>query len=413
MSSSIGRILFFPREPFPTDRVRLNTLFGKVLLGRGHVIDIVMQAKDQSTAPGRVNWSGQNLWIGPAVSRRGVIGRIANMIVGFTHDGRQLLRLARPSHYDCILVSDKYLVGALACAFARVRRMCFVFWLTFPYHEADIVLSRERGLPASLFLAIRGRVAAALLRHAILPHSDHVLVQSERMANIFAEMGVEPARMTPIVTGIDLEGIEPRTRAHQNLMASTITIAYLGTLVRERRLEVLIEMLPILKQRGIHARLLLIGDSAKPEDRRNLEQLASALQVSDLVTITGFLPRRDALNLARTADIGVSPFFPSKVLDVASPTKLIEYLALGLPVVANAHPDQSAVLKACRSGVCVPWGARHFARAITWISRRSEAQLTAMGQRGRDWVLANRSYDRIADDFEVGCKKAAQSRLAR
>jgi glycosyltransferase involved in cell wall biosynthesis len=169
-------------------------------------------------------------------------------------------------------------------------------------------------------------------------------------------------------------------------------------------------MLPILKQRGIRAQLLLIGDSAKSEDRHKLEQLASDLQVADQVTITGFLPRRDALNLARTADIGVSPFFPSKVLDVASPTKLIEYLALGLPVVANAHPDQSAVLKACRSGVCVPWGARHFARAITWLSHRSDAELTAMGRRGRDWVLATRSYERIADAFEVGCNKAAQSR---
>ena len=165
-------------------------------------------------------------------------------------------------------------------------------------------------------------------------------------------------------------------------------------------------MLAELNRLGLPAKLLLIGDGAKPDDRRSLQERAKELGVESQLEITGFLPRREALALIRTADVCVSPFNPSPILDVASPTKLIEYMALGLPVVANTHPDQSQVLRESRAGVRVPWNARHFARAVHWISKRSDAELITMASRGRAWVEANRQYSSIADIFEDACRNA-------
>jgi glycosyltransferase involved in cell wall biosynthesis len=78
----------------------------------------------------------------------------------------------------------------------------------------------------------------------------------------------------------------------------------------------------------------------------------------------------------------------------------VEYLALGCPVVANDHPEQRLILRESRAGVCVPWGARHFARAVRWLMARSQAERAAMGSRGRAWVECNRTYARIADQME-------------
>ena len=116
--------------------------------------------------------------------------------------------------------------------------------------------------------------------------------------------------------------------------------------------------------------------------------------------VTGFLPRATALTRLREADVCISPFFPTPVLLSTSPTKLVEYLALGLPVIANDHPEQRLILRESRAGVCVPWGARHFARAVRWLAHRSLAERRSMGERGRNWVRANRTYDRIADKVE-------------
>jgi glycosyltransferase involved in cell wall biosynthesis len=94
------------------------------------------------------------------------------------------------------------------------------------------------------------------------------------------------------------------------------------------------------------------------------------------------------------------------MLDVASPTKLVEYMALGLPVVANDQPEQALILRQSRAGVCVRWGARHFARGVRWLVARGPVERARMGRQGREWVEANRTYARIADDFERACANA-------
>jgi len=395
-------MLFFPRESFPTDRVRLATLFGRELLGRGHEIDFVMQAGDAQAIVGRQYWFGRTVRVGPTDTRPSALGKARRVGLGLWHDLRCLLD-ARPDQYDSILVSDKYVLAAIACVVARRRGMVFFFWMTYPYHQAQLTLARERLTRTRAIAWLRGHMTTLLLFKWILPRSHHVFVQSQRMARDFAESGVPINRMTPIVTGIDLEGVPVETRPRASRTRDRLTVGYLGTLVRQRRLDMLVDMLDELRRRGVIARLLLIGDGATPEDRLCIEQRARDLKLESQVEITGFLTRRAALELIQTADVCVSPFRPCPVLEVASPTKLVEYLALGLPVVANTHPDQSDILEQTRAGVCVPWGARHFARGVHWLSKRNDAELAAMASRGRAWVARNRSYSSIADTFERSC----------
>ncbi len=399
------RMLFFPRESFPTDRVRLNTLFGRELLGRGHAIDLVMQAADSTIKVGRFDWQRRSVWVGPTDDGKGVPHRLRRHVLGIAHDLAWIWR-ARRAQYDCVLVSDKYLVAAIALAVAHMRGLKFMFWMTFPFHTARVTTSRERLNKHPRLTLIRGHVETFVLRHWIIPHSDHIFVQSQRMAEDFKALGAGERSLTPIVTGIDLDGVEPRDYRVAIPASRPLTIVYLGTLVRQRRLEILVDTLAELRRRGINARLLFVGDGEYAEDREAIQRRAIDLNLVNQVEITGRLPRREALSVAASADIGVSPFYPSPILDVASPTKLIEYLALGLPAVANSHPDQSLVLRESRAGVCVPWGAKYFARAIHWLALRSTEERAAMGLRGRHWVESHRSYASIADDFERACAHA-------
>jgi glycosyltransferase involved in cell wall biosynthesis len=284
-----------------------------------------------------------------------------------------------------------------------------MFWLTFPYHKSHIILGRDGTARYPRIARIRGHLTSFFLYRWIIPCSDHVFVQSETMAKDFCAHGADPNKLTAIVTGIDLGGVTPLIPGAK-ARSSALTVVYLGTLAAGRRLDVLVDMLAELKRGGIAIRLLFIGDGDSPDDRRLLEDRAAELNVSSQMEITGFLPRNEALQLACTGDIALSPFFPSPIFDCASPTKLVEYLALGLPVVANSHPDQSLVLRESRAGVCVPWGARYFARAVRWLAQRDRKELAEMGLRGQAWVHRHRSYAGIADDFERGCRVALAKR---
>lgn len=404
MTDARIRMLFFPAESFPTNRVRLNLLFGRELLARHHAIDLVMQAADSSVRVGRHDWHGRSIWVGSTDSRDGLRYRLRKHFLGIWHDIRWLWRV-NASEYDCILVSDKFLLAAIAAVVARARGIKFLFWLTFAFHKSHVLLGREGIVRYPALSRLRGHVAAFFLHHWIVPLSHHVFVQSRYMADDFRQHGADPGKLTPIVTGIDVGEIVPATGADAVRRDHVLTIAYIGTLVRERRLEILVDMLADLKRRKVDARLLLVGDGEAPEDRLSILDRATRMGVIDQIEITGFLPREQALERVRAGDIAVSPIYPSPIFDGASPTKLVEYLALGLPVVANSHPDQSVVLKGSRAGVCVPWGARHFARAVHWLARHSDCELAALGQRGRAWVEEHRSYAGIADEFERACRE--------
>jgi glycosyltransferase involved in cell wall biosynthesis len=159
-------------------------------------------------------------------------------------------------------------------------------------------------------------------------------------------------------------------------------------------------MLAILLRGPVKVRLLMVGDGDEPEDRKRIERRADELGVRDHLEITGFIPQPQALMRVRTAAICISPYFPSPILRSTSPTKLVDYLGLGIPVVANDHPEQRSVLKDSRAGVCVPWGARFFAKGVAWLAACGALERHRMGERGRRWVLENRTYAQIADRLE-------------
>jgi len=404
MGSPSIRMLVFVRDTFPAFRSDLEVLFGRELLARGHQIDFVMQAALDSETTGPRSWHGRTVWVEPTDSGGTFLHRLRRHCLAVWHDFRALGRV-QAHDYDAVQVRDKFLIAAALSLIAHRRGLKFFYWLSFPVPESELLRVRQRTARYPLISFVRGVLFGWLLYRWILPHCDHAFVQSEQMRRDIAAHGIDPRKLTPVPMGIAASDVQaPRTaaRAEHGPRASTLTLAYLGTLNAQRRLEMLVDMLATLLQAGLSVRLLMVGgDSEELEDRGRLEHRATQLGVREHLEITGFLPREVALARMRSADVGLSPFFPTPVLRSTSPTKLVEYLALGLPVVANTHPEQRRVLADSRAGVCVPWGARYFARGVAWLAARTAAERDRMGERGRQWVLAHRTYGRIADELEA------------
>ncbi len=101
----------------------------------------------------------------------------------------------------------------------------------------------------------------------------------------------------------------------------------------------------------------------------------------------------------RAADVCVSYIRPHPILDVGTPTKVLEYLAWNRPVVANDHPDQVQVLRESGAGIAVPSTPEAFAEAIDrLLSDRELAE--GMARNGVDYVRSNRNYEALVDMLE-------------
>ncbi len=241
---------------------------------------------------------------------------------------------------------------------------------------------------------LQGTVSFLFVYKWLMHRADHVFVQSDQMARDVASYGVPLAKMTPVPMGVPPSLLE---WLQKNPVDSvTGRVVYVGTLAKVRRLEMLIQAFAKVAEVKGNVSLIMVGDGDHPSERLFLEKETQRLGIADRVTFTGFIPMEDAWRFAATAQICISPFFPTFVLRSTSPTKLNEYFALGRPVVANDHPEQSLAIGQSGAGLCVPWGEVDFAAAILQLLDHPE-EAEAMAAKGPRWVKENRTYDRIAD----------------
>jgi glycosyltransferase involved in cell wall biosynthesis len=110
-------------------------------------------------------------------------------------------------------------------------------------------------------------------------------------------------------------------------------LGYLGVMGVQDGVDVLLDAVAVLlRRRGRdYVRLDLVGDG---ELRIALEERASELGISDAVDFRGFLPAAEFVPLLRTVDLCVAPDPPNPFNDISTMNKVIEYMAMGRPVVA-------------------------------------------------------------------------------
>jgi glycosyltransferase involved in cell wall biosynthesis len=286
-------------------------------------------------------------------------------------------------------------LGLLA---ARIKGLPFYYWMSYPMPEGQIELAKERALSAGLmkflFPWVSGRVGRFLLYRVVLRRADHVFVQSDRMKEDMMAKGVSSARMTPVPMGVDIEDVqlEDIPLADDARLKGRRILVYLGTLDRPRRIEILFEMLAHIRKQIPEALLILAGDTADDVHRDWLMKQAQVAGVADAVLWTGWLPMKEGWRYVSAAEVALSPFPRGFLLDSASPTKVPEYLALGIPVVCNDNPDQERIVDNSGAGLCVPYTSEHFADAVLTILDKNDGDRKSMSNSGRRYVAEQRDY---------------------
>jgi glycosyltransferase involved in cell wall biosynthesis len=377
--------------PGIAERVDVSDLFAKRLAQKGFEIDWLMHDPEPGSAWQDTTWRGARALVVGRSRHGGLVGRIGNKLRDLSADLRTFWLVLR-GDYDLVQVRDKFLVGVIALLAARIRGTKFTYWASYPFAECRIVDAQEGRSRMSFLSVAGGKLAGWLLYKIILPHSDWIFVQSQQMLEDFHKQGVSRQSMTPVPMGINEYLLE-----HPPCPVTPHTVLYLGTLNLVRRLDTLVDALAIIRQRFPDARLIFVGEGDVPEDRQRLEQAIKKHKLADAVEITGWLPAAEAHERVCRAAVCVSPFYPIPILLSTSPTKLIEYMALQRPVVANEHPEQSVIIAESGAGICVPWSAEQFAQAIVTLFADPE-EAEAMGRKGREYVRARRIYSQIAED---------------
>jgi glycosyltransferase involved in cell wall biosynthesis len=181
-------------------------------------------------------------------------------------------------------------------------------------------------------------------------------------------------------------------------------VLYLGRIARSRRSDFLLDVAEQLRAENPDVLLVIAGDAPSDDEMAWMRREIAERGLEHHVLLTGWLPQRTALGYAVRAEVGLSPIPRGTLFDVSSPTKLVEYLALGIPSVANDIPDQKQVIDESGAGLCVPMEANTFADAV--LQLLNDGALAAeFALRGPPYVKTHRTYDILGNNVAKTYKK--------
>jgi len=402
-------IAYIVRDPLPPLRADLVTLFGAEMLRYGVRTELVGQGGGGEGGFGAGPWRAGGMH---------VVGSLRSRFASLCSplwDALGLLRAWRRARPDCLQVRDKVASALLALLAARLLRIPFVYWMSFPIVEGfearrDALVRPRHCLlwlsPLWLAHTLRAAVSRRVVYRLVLPAADHVFVQSEAMRGWLAGLGIAPGRMTPVPMGVDAalfdrEAIAPSL---DRRLAGRRVVLYLGRVAQSRQSDFLLEVALRLRREVPDVLLVIAGDAPSRDEMVWMRTAIAARGLGHHVLLTGWLPQAAALGYAVRAEVGLSPIPRGALFDVSSPTKLVEYLALGIPGVANDIPDQQRVIEDSGAGLCVPMDADAFAAATLRLLREPDLAARCAG-RGPPWVRRHRTYDILARDVALAYQR--------
>jgi glycosyltransferase involved in cell wall biosynthesis len=160
------------------------------------------------------------------------------------------------------------------------------------------------------------------------------------------------------------------------------TCVFAGQITPNYGLSQVFAALAILKSRGLAVRLTLAGYPASDAYLCSLWDEAERLDIRELVSYHGVLSKSEALIIQKKGSIGLVPYLPVANNVVGLPNKLMECMALGLPVVFSNFPHYCEVAGTSGAGIAVdPTKSEQMANAIEHLIRNPDLA-RQMGEAG-------------------------------
>jgi len=306
------------------------------------------------------------------------------------------LQAARSPADVVIASSPSMFLGPVGWALARIKRARFV-WdlrdLTWEYAADTTVRSS------------RPQVGLDLLRRcmwSIARRADLLTVATPGIAAMVVERGIRTGAVVLLPNQVPpevLDGLAPSAVTP----GRPPTVAYIGLIGQAQGLGVLVDAARHLPD----VQFVVAGDGPERED---LEQRARELGATN-VTFPGYVGREQVLEIYRDSDILFSHIKDTPTLNTtAIPSKLLEYMAAGKPMIHAGRGLAEKQLDEIGCGILIP---PEDPAAIVSAIRRLVAdpdEAKRLGERGRTWATRFSGREPVTELVQALNRRAADRR---
>lgn len=293
---------------------------------------------------------------------------------------------------DAIVVSSLSLLTVLNGVFLKRKYRCR---LIFEVRDIwPLTITEEGGVskknPFIIFLALiekLGYLKADAIIGTMPNLVEHVRLVSKTKAPVYCvPMGIANEQVE------NTQPLEPEY-ATQYLSSTAMKVVHAGTIGITNALEVFFAAAEQLQDNAT-IQFILVGDGALKQDYINkyahLTNLVFAPKVS----------KYQVQSVLKLCDVVYFSTFPSKVWNYGqSLNKVVDYMLSGKPVVAS-YSGYPSMIDEAQCGAFVPAGdATALAIELAKLAAMPVDERQAIGKSGRKWLLENRSYSKLADNF--------------
>jgi glycosyltransferase involved in cell wall biosynthesis len=234
---------------------------------------------------------------------------------------------------------------------------------------------------------------------------------SESVAEFYRQQGIPADKITTVPNGIDVKAIDRSQRAavlaELGLPTDARIVASIGRLAKQKRVDVLVWGMQLLRQLSPNVFHLIIGDG--PE-RARLERLAEHFTCHDVTRFVGH--RNDVAKLLSCIDI----LWLASEFEGQS-NSVMEAMAAGLPVIASDIPANRELITNGKHGYLVrPGDSVAFAQYADRLLADSELA-ERLGQAARQRIIDDHSVEAMIQAYAnlyesvVARRKANLSKL--
>jgi glycosyltransferase involved in cell wall biosynthesis/peptidoglycan/xylan/chitin deacetylase (PgdA/CDA1 family) len=313
--------------------------YARALASRGDSVDILTLRAKSDTVPDRprtASLDGVEFEPGIRVhhlqdrarDEKRIVDYIRRMLAFLLRASQLLARLDRLRNFDVIHVHNipDFLVFAAWQTKRRGSRVILDLHDLLPEFYASKFLKAGKQSPVSKALLLCERWSCTF--------ADHVIISNHLWRDKVAQRTGLQNRCTAIVNHVDVEPYRKWTRQHHadgNPDRAYIA-AFPGGFYHHQGLHIAIEALPKVRVRFPNAKIHLVGDG--PE-REHLQSMVKELNLGEAVTISPPIPISKVPEFLAKADIGIVPKLAVGFGNEAYSTKIMEFMAAGIPVLAS------------------------------------------------------------------------------
>jgi glycosyltransferase involved in cell wall biosynthesis len=213
------------------------------------------------------------------------------------------------------------------------------------------------------------------------------------------ELGTSPDKYLPVSESASSFFLNYPTNVNQSVLLKKRFI-YVGEMSKQRQLNTILDAFDVVFKKYYNIELVMIGWGISDRDVMNLKEYAAQLPSGGSIVFMEKINYEDIPKIVTTCIAGLSPIPPIDIYLISTPTKCIEYVSLGVPVIANREIyDQNEFVTQSEGGLLVNYSAIEFAEAMTYMIEHTE-KVKTMGENGRKWLNQHRSFHLLSETIE-------------